>query len=86
MSEEKKQQIRVTTEEAFHGVAVALEKVSLRIDHHTTRIDHLLETVGAQATLIDCAIKDVKSLRDRLDTQAKEIATLREMVLPQQVN
>ena len=32
MSEEKKQQIRVTTEEAFHGVAVALEKVSLRID------------------------------------------------------
>jgi len=66
MSKEKKQQMRITSEQAFHAVGEALEKLNLRIDNHTEQLKNQMEIIAAQQTLIDALISDVKRLRDVL--------------------
>jgi hypothetical protein len=79
MSEEK-QQMRVTTQEAFHHVAEALKKLNTRIDKSVERLNNDAEIFAAQSTLIDVLIADVKALRSALNNQAQAIETLRAMV------
>jgi hypothetical protein len=78
MAEEAKQ-VRVTTEEAFHAVGEALEKLSLRIDNHAEQLANHMEIIAAQGTLSDALIIDVKDLQS-------VVAVMRDMLLPKAVN